>query len=661
MPRPLVIGNGNLLVALDANLSIRDLTFPYVGLLNHVSGNQVRLGVWANGRFAWLNDPRWRKRLGYEPDTLVTSAHCSNVEFGLDLHVSDCVVHRDNILIRRFAITNHTPETQEVRLFQSQNLDIAETDIGDTAYYDPFLDAMVHYKRDNYFLITGGSAHGGIYQYTAGICGFMGAEGTWRDAEDGRLSMNPIEQGSVDSTVSFRTYVPSGETSVIRAWICVGHNISEVTRLHYLVLNSGPEEMQRSTANYWVAWSKNEQRARRTANLPPKVGEVFQRSLLVIRTNVDNRGAILAANDSDIMQTARAHYSYMWPRDGALVSAALDGLGYQDITRRFFTFCRDILPKERAVLMHKYSADGSWGATWHPWIVDGHHEVPFQQDSTALVLWSLWRHFERYKDLEFIEPLYGDLVVPAADFMVYYRDPNSGLPLPSYDLWEERRGVNTYACGTVYGALKAAESFARVFNDGRADSYREAAEQVQAGILAHVWDEGTQRFARRVTVHPDGTVERDLTIDSALYSLFAFGAFPVDDPHIRSTMRQVRDRLRVRTNIGGMARYENDYYFRRSDDIEHVPGSPWIICTLWMAQYLIACAGNLVELAEGLELLKWAANSAMETGVLPEQVHPYTGEAMSVAPLTWSHAEFVSTTLQYMDRLETLRVNKTAS
>jgi GH15 family glucan-1,4-alpha-glucosidase len=27
--------------------------------------------------------------------------------------------------------------------------------------------------------------------------------------------------------------------------------------------------------------------------------------------------------------------------------------------------------------------------------------------------------------------------------------------------------------------------------------------------------------------------------------------------------------------------------------------------------------------------------------VLPEQVDPYTGEAKSVAPLTWSHAAYV--------------------
>ena len=60
------------------------------------------------------------------------------------------------------------------------------------------------------------------------------------------------------------------------------------------------------------------------AALPERVGQLYSRSLQVIRTHIDDRGAILAATDSDIMETARAHYAYMWPRDGALVAYAPD-------------------------------------------------------------------------------------------------------------------------------------------------------------------------------------------------------------------------------------------------------------------------------------------------------------------------------------------------
>ena len=34
--------------------------------------------------------------------------------------------------------------------------------------------------------------------------------------------------------------------------------------------------------------------------------------------------------------------------------------------------------------------------------------------------------------------------------------------------------------------------------------------------------------------------------------------------------------------------------------------------------------------------------------MLAEQVHPYTKQPLSVSPLTWSHATFVATVLDYL-------------
>ncbi|HXG22968.1 MAG TPA: glycoside hydrolase family 15 protein, partial [Chthonomonadales bacterium] len=147
----------------------------------------------------------------------------------------------------------------------------------------------------------------------------------------------------------------------------------------------------------------------------------------------------------------------------------------------------------------------------------------------------------------------------------------------------------------------------------------------------------------------------DSTLDSSLYALFAFGAFSADDPRIQATMRSVITRLWVQTEVGGIARYEGDFYFRRSGDIARVPGNPWFICTLWAAQWYIAQARTRKDLTTALELLLWAARRALPTGILPEQLHPETGEPLSVAPLTWSHAEFVITTLDYLEQWSRLR------
>ena len=126
-----------------------------------------------------------------------------------------------------------------------------------------------------------------------------------------------------------------------------------------------------------------------------------------------------------------------------------------------------------------------------------------------------------------------------------------------------------------------------------------------------------------------------------------FGMLPADDPRVMATMAALEARLWVKTAIGGFARYENDYYFQQSQDIANVPGNPWFVATLWVAEHHIATAKTLADLDRPRELLEWCATKANRSGVLAEQVHPLTGDPMSVAPLTWSHAAYVGAVQRY--------------
>ena len=72
---------------------------------------------------------------------------------------------------------------------------------------------------------------------------------------------------------------------------------------------------------------------------------------------------------------------------------------------------------------HKYNPDGSPASSWHPWVLKGSRSLPIQEDETALVVWALWRHYYRYRDIEFIRPLWVDVVQKAADFMVQLPRP----------------------------------------------------------------------------------------------------------------------------------------------------------------------------------------------------------------------------------------------
>ncbi len=73
---------------------------------------------------------------------------------------------------------------------------------------------------------------------------------------------------------------------------------------------------------------------------------------------------------------------------------------------------------------------------------------------------------------------------------------------------------------------------------------------------------------------------------------------------------------------------------------------------MWLALHAIAKARTVEELAEGVKILEWVDSRKLPSGVLAEQVHPYTNAPMSVAPLTWSHATVVEVVQQYLEKRE---------
>ncbi|WP_227764970.1 glycoside hydrolase family 15 protein [Zhaonella formicivorans] len=648
MPREIVLGNGHMLVNFDAGLNMRDLYFPYIGWENHIGGNRNSTGVWVEGKFSWIDEKSWLRHIGYLDETLVSSCSAFNEGMGVKLTINDAVHFRHDLFLKKVRVTNLGNSAREIRIFFTHDFCIDGTEVGDTAAYDPALKAIYHYKRNRYFLTNGQVGEDGIYQYAVGTKRFGGAEGTWRDAEDGRLEGNPIAQGSVDSTISFRLYLEPEASQDLYYWIAVGRSYNEVREGNNYVLKNTPAKLLRKITDYWRTWVNKTERE--FADLPQRVVDLYKKSLLIVRTQVDSGGAIIAANDSDILKWARDHYSYMWPRDGALVAHALDKAGYPEVTTSFYRFCRKVLTEE-GYLLHKYNPDGSLGSSWHPWYNQGKAQLPIQEDETALVLISLWHYYVWYKDFEFIDTLYKPLIRKAAEFMVDYREPATGLPKESYDLWEERRGVFTFTASAVYGGLMAAANFAKLFGDFYlSDKYEQAAEEMRGAILKHLYSPELGRFLRGVYVSPDGTLKPDLTLESSLFGVFAFGVLPADDPRVVQTMRAIQDGLWVKTEIGGIARYTNDYYFQKSHDVETVPGNPWFICTLWLAQWYIAIAKSEKELNVAKTILDWVADHSLESGVLPEQLHPYTGEPLSVAPLTWSHSTLILAVLDYLDK-----------
>jgi glucoamylase len=656
MPRDLPIGNGSLLVAFDHNYQIRDLYFPRVGQENQTDGRPFRLGVWADGNFSWVG-PDWIRSLDYHPNTLVTAVRLESTALNLTLEIEDTVDFHVNALIRRVHVVNPEERERDVRLFFHHEFHISGSDVGDSCYYDPDTRALIHYKGQRWFLACGSVGDRiGAGEWACGKRQPDGSSGTFRDAEDGELSGNPVAQGAVDSVVGFRAPVGPRGTSRVSYWLAAGFNYPDVVQIHRSICEKGPDAILARTASYWRLWCSNE--AMDFLDLSPEAARHFRRSLLLVRTQIDNGGAIIAANDSDITLMSHDTYSYMWARDGALACHALARSGVFQPVRRFFHFCNQAITPD-GYMMHKYNPDGSVASSWHSWFRDGRKRLPIQEDETALLLWMLHRYFEIVRDVEFLKPFYRPLIISAGEFLEQYRDPETRLPLPSYDLWEERYGVHTWTVSAVAAGLRAAAAFAREFGEeAHAARFGNAAREVAEGLRQYFWHEEQGRFARMGTRTESG-YQLDMTIDASLAGLFKF-VYSANDPRVVSTMTQVRDRLRVQTDVGGWARYQNDYYQQvEKQDVERVPGNPWFICGFWVAEWLIARAAHDEDLAEARSIIERSVRRALPSGVMAEQIHPYTGEPLSVSPLTWSHASFVNCVLDYVEKARRLNVCRT--
>lgn len=661
MPRDLPLGNyyaretQSLHINFRNDYSMGEIYFPQVGRENQAQGRPWRFGVWVDGMFRWISDASWQRTMRYEAETLITRVRCVSEELGVSLFCQDFVDYHRPLYVKRVEVRDMRGKERDVRLFFHMNPFLQGSEAQNTATYDPELGGMLCYRGNRYVLATGvRDGHFGVDHYAAGLKEVMGLEGVWRACEGGRLGDIPVQHGSVDAAIEMDLKVEAGGTRSLDYVMCFGTSEGEV-RDHLARLKAlMPSRLQERTRAFWHVWARNYRDE--FADLGGEIAELYRRSLLTLRTLCDNEGAIIAAVDWDVASQIRENYSYCWMRDGGLVARALQLAGYEHISHAFFRFAFRVLEREkRPYFMHKYNPDGSVASTWHPRISqEGKARLPIQEDETAIVLWSLWGHYETFKVFthELREAVYR-VVFPCADWMVQYRGP-TGLPQPSYDLWEERWGVHLFTVSSVYGALRAAADFAALFHeDERERTYRRAAEDVKEAAVEAFWDPERKRFLRMRTVNEEGILQKpegdDLKMDAAAASVFQFGMLPPDDSRVVATMEAIRARLWVKTDVGGIARYEGDYYHRvEHNDIERVPGNPWFICTLWVAEWEIARARSIADLHRARELLLWTCARAAPSGMLAEQVHPYSGDPLSVSPLTWSHATMVQVVEVYV-------------
>ena len=231
---------------------------------------------------------------------------------------------------------------------------------------------------------------------------------------------------------------------------------------------------------------------------------------------------------------------------------ALDNAGYASVARAYITFCKETAVhrikdgEEQAYMLQKYLSNGAVASNVIAWIDDkGAARLPIQEDETALVLIAIRNHYAQTGDWGFVSPLYHPMIISMANFLVDFSDPETGLPSPSQDLWEERQGMHAFSIATTWRALQDAAYFTELFAEpDQTGKYLRAAADLKAATERHLFDPELGRFARTLTVDQDGALRRDMVVDASVFALSYFGMFDPDDPRIVATMEAVEDDAR---------------------------------------------------------------------------------------------------------------------
>ena len=259
MSRPVVLSNGELHVGINNFGMVHDFYYPFVGLENHSSGEDPRhkVGVYCDGRISWLDDPynEWTFKFTYPYNALIGHTIAKNEKMGIILEFDDFVDSQVSAFVRNIHVVNLRPYERDVKLFMHQAFIISDSRSNtDTAQYLPDNNAVLHYRGRRAFVISGKHMEEFFDQYTVGLFGIEGKEGTYRDADDGELGCNNVEHGRVDSTIRFSVKLAANSSERVHYWIACGTSIREALHIHKQIKSDYEMHSLQRTIDWWDEW-----------------------------------------------------------------------------------------------------------------------------------------------------------------------------------------------------------------------------------------------------------------------------------------------------------------------------------------------------------------------------------------------------------------------
>ncbi|MDO4871985.1 MAG: glycoside hydrolase family 15 protein [bacterium] len=648
--KTVILSNGNVNIGLNEFGLVSDFYFPDNGYENHTLGDELfhRIGLMVDGEFSWLNSGEWRFEFDYFSDALISKIRAQNERLQIQLEFRDAILQDKDVFVREIRVVNLNNFSRQIQLFFHQNFAInSSKHLADTAQFIPESNVILHYRGKRAFVISaeqktkngiGQISFRKFNQHTVGLFGDENKAGfkagSWMDAEDGVLAGANVEHGQTDSTLGFSFILKENAEEIFQYSISCADDHALAFENSKKISGANFEKEIAKTHRAWQKWLAPANKIAK--RLPQKYQKKFIQSVMLVKSHIASSGAPIASNDSEMLHHARDDYSYCWPRDALFAIWPLIRIGYFEEAEKFFEFCSKA--KNPAGFMnHKYLPNGEIGPSWHPYSQGGDSQnLPIQIDETAGIIFLYAQFHAKFKNTAALNKFYPELIRPMANFLADFIDKN-GLVKPNYELWEMDFISSTYSNAITFAALNSAAELAREFGAVKdAYKWRLKAEKLQNAAKTQLFDTQNRYFYRGIW--PNG--EKDSKIDiSSFYGAFMFGLFELNSPEVSQALNRLEEHFSANSQIG-IPRFEQDVYYHFGDYEANI----WPIASLWRAEFYLARA----EKQKAEEILDWVANRSSSTGILPEQIDPRDLSWLSVAPLTWSQAEFISALLDFV-------------